>query len=808
MKRTLQMVLAKNIALAEIAILSLLAPAALAASVEAHSARKVLDATGVKGGLVVHIGCGDGKLTAALRANDSTIVHGLDIDEANVAAARRTASKAGLYGTVSAARLVGRSLPYADNLVNLVVSENLGKVTMAEVMRVLVPNGAAYVKTGGSWRKTVKPRPAEIDEWTHFLHDASNNAVAADTQVGPPRRLQWTAGPPWCRSHEYISSFSAMVTAGGRVFYVVDEALLGVTDKRLGERWALNARDAFNGALLWKRRLPKWRADEWKGTSMRGRPPSVPRRIVAGGDKLYATLSHLAPVSVIDGATGKTLQMLDGTAGAQEIALVDGTLVMRAVDTAVRGEKTTASIVAVDTETGKVRWRVRAPRYLSQSLAAAGERAVYSDGAQTVCLSLADGKELWRSARPEAKTPPKQQPKAKKKRPRRTRRGDRTIIVHGDLVLETDGGSIIARHARTGKTRWTARTGGGSMRGHDFFIARGLAWHAAKGGISAYDLATGKVVKTIDPSAVQSRGHHLRCYRAKATERYLITQFSGAEFISLTDENHSQNDWVRGPCRHGIMPANGMLYTPPHQCFCFPGAMMTGLNAFTTANDDAMHAIAPSTGAALEKGPAFGTIGNRKSKIANSADWPVYRHDARRTGATPCEVPAKVARLWRAKLVGPLTPPVAAGGRIYVAARNEHTVYALSAADGSVAWRFTADAGVDSPPTVHAGAVLFGCADGRVYCIRASDGALAWRFRAAPAERLIMDEGRLASAWRVHGSVIVQDGVLYCTAGRSSFIDGGLYVYALDPATGKVRHTCRLDTSWATREDKVGDQTQ
>ena len=52
-------------------------------------ARDILDATGVKGGLVVHLGCGDGKLTAALRVNDSYLVHGLDLDAANVEAALR-----------------------------------------------------------------------------------------------------------------------------------------------------------------------------------------------------------------------------------------------------------------------------------------------------------------------------------------------------------------------------------------------------------------------------------------------------------------------------------------------------------------------------------------------------------------------------------------------------------------------------------------------------------------------------------------------------------------------------------------------
>jgi 2-polyprenyl-3-methyl-5-hydroxy-6-metoxy-1,4-benzoquinol methylase len=46
----------------------------------------ILGATGVKGGLVVHIGCGDGKLTAALHAGDNYLVHGLDQDATDITA--------------------------------------------------------------------------------------------------------------------------------------------------------------------------------------------------------------------------------------------------------------------------------------------------------------------------------------------------------------------------------------------------------------------------------------------------------------------------------------------------------------------------------------------------------------------------------------------------------------------------------------------------------------------------------------------------------------------------------------------------
>jgi len=65
-----------------------------------HQARQILAATGVNGGLVVHFGCGDGKLTAALRANDSYRMHGLDADPANIDQARRHLQTLGLYGPV------------------------------------------------------------------------------------------------------------------------------------------------------------------------------------------------------------------------------------------------------------------------------------------------------------------------------------------------------------------------------------------------------------------------------------------------------------------------------------------------------------------------------------------------------------------------------------------------------------------------------------------------------------------------------------------------------------------------------------
>jgi len=70
-----------------IALLLLLLSATVAApTLTAHArppeAAAILQQCDVCGGLVVHLGCGDGKLTAALRDSHGYIVQGLDADVA------------------------------------------------------------------------------------------------------------------------------------------------------------------------------------------------------------------------------------------------------------------------------------------------------------------------------------------------------------------------------------------------------------------------------------------------------------------------------------------------------------------------------------------------------------------------------------------------------------------------------------------------------------------------------------------------------------------------------------------------------
>ncbi|KPK41736.1 MAG: hypothetical protein AMK72_14950, partial [Planctomycetes bacterium SM23_25] len=765
------------------------------------SAQQILEASGVKGGLVVHLGCGDGQLTAALRAGDAYLVHGLDTDAANVVKAREHVRSLGLAGKVMVERWAGSRLPYIDNLISLLVSEDLGQIGMAEAMRVLAPGGVAYLKKGDTWAKTVKPRPSRIDEWTHYLHDAGGNAVANDTVVGPPRNMQWLGAPLWSRHHHTLASISAVVSAGGRIFYIVDDGPAG--DMDVPGQWSLVARDAFNGVELWSKPIPTW---AWHRKGFRSGPVQLPRTLVAEGDRVYAPLGIDAPVTALDAATGHAVRTYKGTGNTEEIVVSGGVLLVvtgspmaeqAAIDPALQGKAAypnQKTILAIQAETGGGLWKWAEPGadLVPLTLAADGSRAFFECRQGVVCLDLKTGKPVWDSRPPEAARPEPPEtapadaaakgrkggarPKGKAQAARSVGWSVATLVVHDGVVLLADGGKLTALSAADGKTLWSGPSRPGFRSPADVFVANGLVW-TGPDFAEGRDLGTGEVRKT--NAAIRdlwTTGHHHRCYREKATVRYIMTGKRGIEFLDLDGQNHSRNNWVRGVCQYGVLPCNGLVYAPSHACGCFMEALLKGFWAL--APERQARAV-PESGSddRLERGPAYEQIRNPKPEIRNPDDWPTLRGDPTRSGVARCAVPAKLKEAWAADVGGTLTQPVVADGRLLVASVDTHTVHALDADTGKRLWTFTAGGRVDSSPTVHRGLALFGCADGWVYCLRLSDGELAWRFRAAPEDLKTVAMDQVESVWPVHGNVLVHGSAAYFSAGRSTWLDGGVALY-------------------------------
>ena len=110
----------------------------------------------------------------------------------------------------------------------------------------------------------------------------------------------------------------------------------------------------------------------------------------------------------------------------------------------------------------------------------------------------------------------------------------------------------------------------------DLFVIQGLGW-LGPDFTEGRDLRTGAVKKTNDVlDVLRTVGHHHRCYREKATDRYILDSYRGIEFVDLEGNNSSRNNWVRGVCQYGVMPANGLIYAPPHACGCYMEAKLNG----------------------------------------------------------------------------------------------------------------------------------------------------------------------------------------------------------------------------------------
>jgi hypothetical protein len=104
----------------------------------------LVKSSGVSGGLVVHLG-GNVEVTKDLFVNDSYLVQGLY--GKGLQEAREAVAAEGLYGKVSIARFEEGSLPYSDNLVNLLVDENAeAHLTNEELLQVLAPRGVLLAK--------------------------------------------------------------------------------------------------------------------------------------------------------------------------------------------------------------------------------------------------------------------------------------------------------------------------------------------------------------------------------------------------------------------------------------------------------------------------------------------------------------------------------------------------------------------------------------------------------------------------------------------------------------------------------------
>jgi outer membrane protein assembly factor BamB len=707
----------------------------------------------------------------------------------------------GCYGLVSVEHVPGfTQLPYTENLVNHMIASRAG-APAPEIFRVLTPGGTLVITRKGIMNRAKlesagfdsivetgttltaqKPWPLEMDEWSHSRHAANGNAVSQDTLVGPPARIRWVAGA--------TEEVEGVVTAGGRNFY-----------------GGVLARDSFNGLRLWHRDLG--RAKRNTGTFRLPRLGGNQARPVASSK--YVVGAEQGRLVALDALTGESARTFRGISQPGELLLCGETVV--ACDS--------KAIAAFDVERAKLLWRHESTgvrNLVADGGTVAFIRGVLNDPSndEAVALETGSGNLKWSRA---------DYPWLKKV--------VRTVLHGKHLVFEVSslndhdaGNAMHVVDAATGELIWEKAYPPGMNHNRQaramfidddvWILHGGKANTADKANLQRLPLQ----VHALDPATGQTRVTYpaglAHCFPPVATANFI---FSGV--MDLTDLKTGKllvNPITKANCsrEYGWVPANGLIYTTPKHCTCWP--ILRGYVALAPIGSEKN---APARRPleeipfALEKGPAYGQVSDHTPRFADSTDWPLYRHDRWRSSSTTSPGPERLSILWSCPLAsatglpdgpilhdwrenefvkGPVSAPTVVGTLAFVARPDAHEIVAIDTGSGEVRWRFTANGRVDTPPTIYRGLCLFGTHAGSVYALRADSGRMVWHFRAAPSDERIVAYGQVESPWPVPGTVLIINDVAYFAAGRQPFADGGIFIFAVDPLSGRRHWVHRLDT--------------
>lgn len=756
---------------------------------------EILQEAKVTDGLVIHLGCGDGVLTAELAGNDRIIVQGLEEDVAAVEKARQRLSACGVYGRVSVEQSNLVKLPYANHLADLVIVDDLPRLlaaglTVDEVLRVTAPGHIAafgsstgglaenhlralmlsagikeftIIKKSGMWAFVCKPRPADMDEWTHRFHDPSMTLVSQDSAFGPIENLRWQGGPRFNGTGAFGCYADCCVSAGGRSFFVLPKhdvlpplrnetppvlTFTALSDGVLTQPCprCLVARDAWNG-------LPLWVCDYGtEDINAVGSPMFCDLNcLLVATEKLVFTQLK-GRVVALDAATGKLVKdycpapelkrriVVQDNASAPELPFIKILYCQNRL--VVAGEK----IVSVfDVGSGKELWTFHPVNCTAAILG--GNRVFILDNKKDIIVFdlEAGGTPAWQQDASQWNNGPAKRLFFKnnllvvitEKKP-----GIRCLVN-----LSGGGGEIVlnALKGDDGKLRWQYLAAALRSGRHNILYADGLVWvsemagDAGKGRPSwtGLDPDSGTVKKQLTTPGSQATGATCSAFDI-ATERFFLNA-RPVGFQSWEDGKIILFCEQRTTCRTEDMIANGLLYVNPNICLCVTPCIR-GFDAYGPGN---INEPQPELVESPARHPISATV--VPAPFATSAlDWPMFRGDPRRSGSMAAAFSGNCTRSWETRLNDAkpphallisewngrmsqgdlMTSPVVAGGLVFVGICETHAVVACDATTGKPVWRFNTGGRLDTPPTICDNMCLVGCYDGWVYGLSAADGAL------------------------------------------------------------------------------------
>ncbi len=797
-------------------------PLARAAETEVITGRD-----GGDGGLVVLVEPGDTALAQALARTDRHLVVALSADAGRVARMDEAFAQAGVHPVADAMHWrQPAALPFQTHTVNSLVldAETARRLGADEVRRVIVPGYGFALIDGQELRK---PRPEGMDTWLGWNRDGTGNRMSRDTELRPPNSIRWLTGPRHGGPHIVADRVHYLEAAFGSGHYHYG-AIFG---RRPFEG---HARDAFSGVHLWKLRyddsptLLPWNniffsdgarlflPADGAGRAPRGQPPThvdmqvrdirtgevlaeaLPHarwgervrageirtgdwgmafswyhRIISDGTRIYqADGGHIVRALRADGGEVLWERSVENDGFADMVA-TDGTtlaVVVASTDNFPapsfrnfnRNANRAKVILGLDPATGRERWRydgaegyplaflivdhgvvaaashLVGPRHVQERATSMRSTPEVAASSFLVSLDAATGREHFRHAGTEAFA-------------ELNNRGDRAgLNVRSDRIIYNESMYAYAYDIRSGR-----------LLGEVDWQTRFTGWSAT-------------------------------------TQNYLL---NGTRFLShdgTVDEesgiSHSDYGSFNRPAHGALHIAGGFRTTSSRRSV---GETMA------LAHEARFPDPVPDGQRLLTRGRATGV------RNAAPADWPTFRGDFARRGWRPADGPARLTPAWQTAIgnlpaydgpgirydweqnsdsPGVITQAVADAQRVLVSVPDRHEIVCLNLSDGQERWRTRLSARSAAPPTLAGDVAFVGLNDGTVSALNLNDGAVIWTFLAAPYERYHNAHQQIESTHPVRSSPVLHDGLLYVAAGRHGRSDNGVFVWALDPATGEPRN--------------------
>lgn len=702
-------------------------------------------------------------------------------DSDQVAEVRKLADQTGILGNrLFADQGQNDAIALASNLADVVlVPEPLVQNrTRAEVLRVLRPQGTACFLDG----ELTKPIPAGNDDWNHPYHRPDNNPQSEDQNARAPYRTQFLADPKFSPMPE------VSVAAGGKVFKA-----FGHIAHKQNQNAILNTLmciNAYNGTILWKRRLPE--GFMIHRNTMIGTPDALYMADDKSCKIIDSETGKIRDEIVIDqkfsdGPVWKWMGLQDGVlyalVGNQEVKVDTQKSARRGLGHWPWGmwkghdysdpKKAFGygrTFVALNPKSKKILWHFKDQDYIDSRGVCMknGHIFYYCPGKFLACLDTKNGKQIWKNNDPKLLASIGANQRAQHYV---TGYATTTYMKCSDDYLFFAGPQrlhLVSASAADGYLMWEKEQGNLQLvLRKDGIYAAGPKETGMK-----LDYATGDVLAALPTRRA--------CTRATGSIDSIFFRTRGGTVRLETATDSAQHIApMRPPCQDGVIVSNGLLYWGPWMCGCelsLYGHICLGPE---------QNSAAP----AAQTPPRLTRYKDQLEVVSSlpvqKQDWTAFRGDERQSSTTEVPIPTKTELAWTTEVTSNALPtaPVVAGNMVFVADRNG----AVSAFDmqGKPVWKQYTGGAIFYPPTIAQDRLFVGSADGRVYAYAAKTGQPLWSFRVAPELRWIPVYGKLISTWPVSGGVVVHDDTLYAAAGIAHF--DGTHLVALDPVSGELK---------------------